>query len=396
MWLEKNAIRTFFVLCLLLLAACQGRNLESTLQMPDLPSATSISYEKEVSFLSQIIEDNPSADLYYQRAILHLGEKKENLALEDLKKALLYDSLQAKYHFALLQVYLLREEPKKALAAAERAELYGIKAFEFYRLYGKLNIEERKWNKAHQCFDHILNLIPQDLEALYYKGFAFAAQRDSTQAISYLNQAISQKKDYLDAHIALIRLYQDLRKTRLALQQAETALAIFPQNPTLHFLVGNIHQQTGKNETAQFWYRKTAELDTTSWQAHHQVGMYYFYKEYYSGALPYLERALRHNAQLYQAAYCVGFIYEYKTKREENALLYYQKAQNFYQKAQSAEKPNANITEALTRIAAKIEREVYKNSPEYAAERLKRYQQEKADRERRYRDSIQNLKRDSL
>jgi tetratricopeptide (TPR) repeat protein len=396
MSLKKHIKNSVYFFTLLLCICCQGRVAESTLQMPDLPSPASVSYEKEVSFLSKMIEDNPSADLYYRRAMLHLNEKKENLALADLKKALLYDSLQAKYHFALLKAYLLREESQKALEAAERAETYGIKAFEFYRLYGKLNIEERKWDKAHQCFDHILNLIPQDLEALYYKGFAFAAQRDSTQAISFLNQVISQKKEHLDAHLTLIRLYKDLRKTRLALQQAEVALELFPTNPTLHFLIGSIYQQTGKTETAQFWYRKTAELDTTFWQAHNQVGMYYFYKEYYSGALPYLERALRHNARLHQTAYYIGFIYEYKTKREDNALLYYQKAQHFYQKARSEEKPNPNIEEALARIAAKIEREVYKNSPEYAAERLKRYQQEKAERERIYRDSIQNLQRDSL
>ena len=122
---RNNFISLLIVLFFCFLSACQSDTKQFVETLPPLPDSVTTTISSQVQFLNEQIEQSEktentenTAHYYYKRASLYLSSGKENIALDDIKKAISLDSTKSKYYFALAQAYEQRQESQKILEAA--------------------------------------------------------------------------------------------------------------------------------------------------------------------------------------------------------------------------------------------------------------------------------------
>lgn len=397
---------SFFPLLILLffcfLSACQSDTKQFVETLPPLPDSVTTTISNQVQFLNKQIERSENTDnktntahYYYKRASLYLASEKENIALDDIEKAISLDSTKSKYYFALAQAYEQRNEPQKVLEAAQKAINLGFTDLELYRLYAYSAFEQKKWSESLTAFEEIANRTGEKIETLYYQGMIWNQKNDTTKAISFLRKAIEKDSTYIPAYTEIIKTYNKSELPKNAWKEAQIAFQKtnfysskkivsradnkIRSQLSLHY--GNTWLNLYKRDSSIVWYRKAIRQDSTLDEAALQVGMYMFEKRYYPQAEYYFKKVLQQKPSQQTANYLLGFLYEYKLFEPQDKIKRFEMAQTYFQNAYKTDNSNVDYRESLGRIARKIEREKYKLTPEYAEQmrRLRLKEQQRQD-----------------
>ncbi|AFM04140.1 hypothetical protein Fleli_1741 [Bernardetia litoralis DSM 6794] len=398
----KNSF-TFLVI-FYFLSACQSDTKQFVETLPPLPDSVTIAISNQVQFLNKQIEQSEktenTAHYYYKRASLYLSSGKENIALDDIEKAISLDSTKSNYYFALAQAYQQRNELQKVLKAAKKAINLGFTDLELYRLYAYSAFNQKKWSESLSAFEEIANRTGERKETLYYQGMIWNHKNDTTKAISFLRKAIKKDSTYLPAYIEVIKTYNQSELPRNAWKETQIAFEktnfyssrkivstsdskIYAQ---LSLQYGNTWKNLRKRDSSIVWYRKAIKQDSTLDEAALQVGLYMFEKKYYPQAEYYFNKVIQQKPSQKTANYFLGFLYEYKLFEPKDKLKRFQLAQTYFKNAYKTDTLNLDYRESLARIDKKIEREEYKLTPEYA-EQMRRFRIKEQQRQ----DSIGRL-----
>jgi GWxTD domain-containing protein len=125
----------------------------------------------------------------------------------------------------------------------------------------------------------------------YRQGLELYRQGEPESAIWELEQAIRQNPDLAPAHDLLGRIYLwrgDIRGRWLATQRAQRAVALAPEDAGYRFNLAVVYRERGFGYNARREFQRVLEIDSTFWQAHHQIGLLHE-----ASALKY-ESAARH------------------------------------------------------------------------------------------------------
>ncbi|WP_338760169.1 hypothetical protein WAF17_13070 [Bernardetia sp. ABR2-2B] len=394
----KNSFVFLSILCFL--SACQSDTKQFVETLPPLPDSVTTTISSQVQFLNQQIEQSEATDnkentahYYYKRASLYLSSRKENIALDDIEKALSLDSTKGKYYFALAEAYEQKNEPQKVIEASQKAIQLGFTDLEVYRLYAYSAFNQKKWSESLTAFEEIANRTGEKIETLYYQGMIWNKKNDTTKAISFLRKAIRKDSAYLPAYIEIIKTYNESELPKNAWKEAQVAFqktnSIKDKNEkidnkirsqlSLHY--GNTWLNLNKRDSSIVWHRKAIRQDSTLAEAALQVGIYMFEKRYYSEAEYYFKKVIRQKPLQNTANYLLGVLYEYKLFDIEDKLKRFELAQNYFENAYKTDSLKTDYKESLVRIERKIEREKYKLTPEYAEQmrKLRLREQQKQD-----------------
>lgn len=107
-----------------------------------------------------------------------------------------------------------------------------------------------------------------------------------------------------------------------ALRRLEELLAVVPDDPTLHVLVGNLLAFDGRDEQAAFHYQRAIQLDPRHAGAHVNRGNLYFLNNEYQAAINEYQRAEEADPELATALFnhSVAAVESYKYDLQEQML----------------------------------------------------------------------------
>ncbi len=386
----KNGFIFLFVFCFL--SACRSDTKQFVETLPPLPDSATTSISNQIQFLNRQIEKSKTtentkntAHYYYKRASLYLSSGKENIALDDIEKAILLDSTQSNYYFALAQAYKQRNEPQKVLQSAQKAINLGFTDLELYRLYAHSAFNQQKWSESLRAFEEIADRTGEKTETLYYQGVIWNKKNDTTKALSFLRKTIEKDSTYIPAYTEIIKTYNQTQLPKNAWKEAQIALQRINSNypkEKKNKLDNKIHSQLSlqyantwlslnKQDSSIVWYRRAIQQDSTLDEASLQVGIYMFEKKYYPQAEYYFKKVIQQKPVQKTANYLLGFLYEYKLFEPQDKLKRFELAEKYFNTAFKKDTLNVNYRESLVRIERKIEREKYKLTPEYAEQMKK-------------------------
>ncbi len=386
---RNSFISLLILLIFCFLSACQSDTKQFVETLPPLPDSVSIAISSQIQFLNKQIEQSEktentenTAHYYYKRASLYLSSGKENIALDDIKKAISLDSTKSKYYFSLAQAYEQRKEPKKILEAAQKAMNLGFTDLELYRLYAYSAFNQKKWSESLTAFEEIAKRTGEKTETLYYQGMIWNKKNDTTKAMSFLRQAIQKDSSYIPAYTEIIKTYNQSQLPKNAWKEAQIALQktystslknkLDTKNRSkLSLEYANTWQGLNKRDSSIVWYRKAIRQDSTLDEAALQVGIYMFEKKYYPQAEYYFKKVIQQKPSQNTANYLLGFLYEYKLFEPQDKLKRFEIAEIYFKNAYKVDSSNIDYRESVSRINQKIEREKYKLTPEYAEQMRK-------------------------
>jgi tetratricopeptide (TPR) repeat protein len=129
-----------------------------------------------------------------------------------------------------------------------------------------------QWQQAEQLYRAILQVQPQQVEALHRLGLLASQGGQHERARAYLSQAVRLQPDSAAVHYNLGTVFQDqgqLAEARACYQQA---VRLEPVYVEAHYNLGNILQEQGQLAEAQACYQQALRLKPDYVEAYNNLG----------------------------------------------------------------------------------------------------------------------------
>jgi len=177
--------------------------------------------------------------------------------------------------------------------------------------------------KAHALYTEILNLDPQNIEALHLLGILEAQQKNPQSALSFLQRAIAidQKIPYL--HNSLGNVFKHLGEIQKARQHYEEALRLEPNSATMHNNLANILVNLNENTAALTHYQQALKLKPDYSDAHYNFAILYIKQGQDADAIAHLNRTIQLDPQQVNAHNQLALIL-LRQNKEDQAIKHYQ------------------------------------------------------------------------
>jgi len=150
-------------------------------------------------------------------------------ASKNIKKALALDDEDYLAHITLSQLYLLRKEHDKAIAALERAIAINSNGADAYDYLGFVLIMSGKAEEGIKLIEKAIRLNPiPPAHYLHHLAIAYYFLGRYEDAIEVHKKVLQRSPNYLWAHISLTAAYSASGREEEARHQAEEVLKLDP------------------------------------------------------------------------------------------------------------------------------------------------------------------------
>jgi predicted O-linked N-acetylglucosamine transferase (SPINDLY family) len=119
------------------------------------------------------------------------------------------------------------------------------------------------WQEAERLYRLVLQVAPQQLEALHRLGLLTSELGRHAEAASYLEQAVRLRPDVAHFHANLGLVYQRAGDLERAAAEQEDAIRLLPTFAGAHFNLGVVRREQGRLDEALASYREAARLEPT-------------------------------------------------------------------------------------------------------------------------------------
>ena len=279
----------------------------------------------EIEILNNKINSNPeNADYFNDRAVYNINNRKDNDALNDIKKAIQLDETNADYYITLSNIYLYQGKVTNSLEAINKAfELDTDKARIHLKL-AEVFLILKEYQKTHENVEKALEIDPINPVAYFINGYSFLEEEDTNSAIRSFQDAVSQDQDYLDAFYYLGMIYS-AKNDKLAVEYLNNALRIEPDNVEVLYLLGLFFQENEDKEKAIEIYDRILKIEENNKFAHYNkayIELVYF--EEFEKAIEDFTKAIESDPTYSDAYFNRGYCYELLNDFE-NSIKDYQK-----------------------------------------------------------------------
>jgi tetratricopeptide (TPR) repeat protein len=120
--------------------------------------------------------------------------------------------------------------------------------------------------KAHQNdqakaeFETELGIDPGNAQALAYLGDVELRLNNPEKALMLLQKAVQQKSDIRIAYADIGAIYMDQKQYEEALTAFQRAVKLDPEQPDMHFRLGNLYRQMGNTAASEEEFAKSRAL----------------------------------------------------------------------------------------------------------------------------------------
>jgi tetratricopeptide (TPR) repeat protein len=231
--------------------------------------------DTEIEYLTKQIEnDGLNGELRFKRAKI-LAEKEDyEAAIEDLRVAIINDSLQPQYYHLLSDVFMDSNNSNKSLQTMEiAASLFPERIPTLLKL-AETHYIIKQYQASIGVLNDIIRIEPQNGEAYFMLGLNFRALGDETRAINALQVATEFDSKIIDAWIILSEIAEK-KSPQKALDYLEAAKNIEPNNVNVLHSMAFYHQNHNNIPKALELYRVINGIDKNYGGAYLNAGILY-------------------------------------------------------------------------------------------------------------------------
>lgn len=295
--------------------------------------------DPSLSQLNLLIEETPDKpELYFQRAGVYYELEGYDEAIQDLQKALTYDSVNINYLHLLADVYLDYYQSFKALKTMEQAAaLYPTRIPTLLKL-SEFQLILKQPEQALLTLEKIRAVDPQNAEMFYMGGLILEDMGKIDEAIGGFQSAVEIDPELIEAWIELGKLWA-LKKDPGAIRFFDNALRVDSTNVTaLHEKAYYLSNTVEDLDGALALYKKIILAQPQYPDAYYNAGLLYMDMDSIDRAMQEFNLNIQVDPAFYQAYYYRGLCQEMKGNPED-ARRDYEQALNLapdYQKAREA------------------------------------------------------------
>jgi tetratricopeptide (TPR) repeat protein len=341
----------FFLSFVLILSSCSKNKREGHAMPPQGQLDVSSLNQISLSSLTNQIDDNPSSHYaYFRRALIYQKTNQDDLALNDINKAISLDPNNSSYTFLKSSILYDQGFLKEALESAEIAATAGLETPLFYTHLAKLYIEIDSIHLAGQYIDEVLTLVPKYDEALRLKGKVEMLQNEFDKSINTFYACLAINNESPETYDYLAKTYLQLGKLDSASYATKLGFKYAKEdNIGLWYNKGKIMERLGKTDTALIIYDKVLKLDPSASYVYNDKATIYMNQGSFTLAVAALEKAIEsmpnEKSNYLRAGYCL------------ERLASFNKAQEIYLKAKTKFPGDQEFVESFNRMTYKLERQ---------------------------------------
>jgi len=218
--------------------------------------------DKACQLQQAVMEKEPeNIQAYLTLGNLYFMQENYTEMVAVLKKGESIDSKQEQIHYLLGKAYHGVKEELLAIAELTRAITLKEDFFEAYLLRGTILQEMSQTEEAANDAAKLLELAPEDEQALMLNGMVACLKGDSDQAYRFFSQVIGVNPFNEKAYENLIGVLMSQQKTEEAMETLNEAIEVHPNAAAFYRLRGQLKLQAGDNEGSAEDLKKSLQLN---------------------------------------------------------------------------------------------------------------------------------------
>lgn len=271
----KILFKTFVILSLflsglLLMTACWPDS-----PPPEDAAPAVVPQLPQIDKLNTLIEsDARNPDLYFKRAQVYFQNQGYDEAIQDMARAMRFDSTSIEYHHFLTDIYLKYPKSYQALLTMQRVVRLHPEDIPSLQKLSHLHIILQQYQESLNTLDKALKIDPQNASTYFLRGLTLQEMGKEEDAIKAYRFSTELDSDMIDAWIILGQLYQK-RDDPAAIQFFDNAVRVDTTNVFALHTKANYLQQVGQTEAAIQMYRKIIRYDSGYTDAYFNTGLAY-------------------------------------------------------------------------------------------------------------------------
>ena len=327
--------RIFICLFFLSILSCKTEP-KHVVSNPDITGDTDID-----SVTKAISQNTGDAALYYERAKLFYERKNYDRAIEDLANSMKIDSVSAKSHHLLADVYLDYYQSRKALSTMERAAALHPTRIPTLLKLCEVQYILKQYVQSKSTVNNILKLDRENAEAYLMLGLNFRDEGEFTRAVNSYQTAVELDPELVDAWIMLGDLYAN-NNEKSAISFYDNALTVEPENISALHSKAFYLQNNDRLVEAIAEYDKIKQINKTYKDAYLNSGILYMEMDSVDRAFEEFNIMVGVAPESHLAYYYRGFAHE--------AMGEIEKAKNDYTSSLNLKKGFTKASEALENL----------------------------------------------
>ena len=329
-----------------LLVSCGGTSKKGNQKANTVKDTTALG--KQIAEISlKIGEDPKNADLYNQRAKLHLQRKDVGNALIDMNQALSIDTTKADYFLTLADAHFAASKVAKSKSALEKCLSLDPKNKDAHQKLAELYFYATQYKEALAQIDEVIKIDINSSPAYFFRGMCYRDMGDTAKAISSFQTATEQNPKDFNSYLQIAMMYH-AKQNELAIQYYDAALRANPKVADIYYDRGLFYQDiAGDFDKAIQDYTSCLEINPKDLRAHFALGfVHYEYLKIYDVAIKHYTDALNIDPNYAEASFNRGLCYE--------ALGNVAAAATDYNQALSVRKDYKAAKEGLQRVSGGV------------------------------------------
>ena len=304
------------------------------------------SEESEIVQINARISAEPeNAEALIARANYHYSNQNYTDATFDVAAAMKLDSINEEYHHLLADIYMDSYKSQLALRTLERAVRLFPESIETNLKIAELQIVLRQYAQASASLRNVMEISPQNIDALQLLGILFKEQGDIEQARQSFQRVVDLDGDNHEAWTMLGNL-MDIQGDPLALQCFENAIDIDSTYAQGWHSKAFYLQNHGDVEQAIEIYHKIQRMDSSYTDAYLNAGILYLDLSEFGSAEQEFLNLSKLAPRNPLGPYYLGVSYEERGD--------YQTALGYFNQAAAIAPRSAQFAEAVIRMRAEL------------------------------------------
>ncbi len=185
--------------------------------------------------------------------------KQYDESLKTIDNILTIDPEYAEAYFMYGMIYMEQGNADAAIKSFQRATEIDSDHADSWMMLGNL-YSDQKNDLALQCYDNVVSINPESVEALHNKAFYFQNTDRIAQAKQLYREINEQNPQYTDAYFNTGILYLEQDSLEQALQHFEIATKTDPQYAMGYYYKGVTYEKMGDPRTALAMYRQALQF----------------------------------------------------------------------------------------------------------------------------------------
>ncbi len=299
-----------------------------------------------IGYFTREVEINPGND----KALLNRARKfyqrgAYDAALKDLQSALRIDSFYLETYLLKSRIEMDYFRSLEALRTLQKAERLWPDSLPVKEHLAKIHLILKQYDQASKKANQALEISPSSAQPYLIIGLVAIENQDTASAIGFLQQAVQNDADLLDAWVELAKIHARKDPGKAA-SYFESALQIAPDDLHILHAYAMYWQNMDSLERAKSSYKQMINLDSEYREAYYNQALILMDQDSFLKAIPLWNEYIRQSPDAAKGFYYLGISYE-MTQNDQAALENYRTARGLDPKLKNIEKAIVSLENKL-------------------------------------------------